>query len=111
MEVGMYGDVFTLDYEQYGCLATDNCWFKNLWEFALHLKVTISVDKRFCLGTEREGDQSIMGFLIGGGIGSRVAVRLNQVRKFLCLVHVSKLVRADGQTLNEAVFSRAPQVS
>ena len=28
MEIGLYGNIFTLDYKKFGCLATDKTWFK-----------------------------------------------------------------------------------
>ena len=37
IEVGLYGDVFTRDFKDWGILATDGTWFKNFWEFASYL--------------------------------------------------------------------------
>ena len=53
VEVGLYGDVFTRDFKRYGMLATDGTWFKNLWELADHLKVSITMDSRYLIQPER----------------------------------------------------------
>ena len=53
VEVGLYGDVFTRDFKRYGMLATDGTWFKNLWELADHLKVSITMDSRYHIQPER----------------------------------------------------------
>ena len=47
MEVGLYDNILTLDYTQFGVLASDFTWFKSLWEFSDHLKVSIVLDGKF----------------------------------------------------------------
>ena len=64
IEVGLYGDIFTYDFDRYGVLATDGTWFKKFWELADHLKVTVALDSQFHVQPERQGDTAIMDLLM-----------------------------------------------
>ena len=43
LEVGLYGDIFTKDYQKYGGAATDKTWYKNFWEYSCHLDIEIKI--------------------------------------------------------------------
>ena len=49
IEVGLYGDVLTRDFDKFGSLVTDLTWFQNLWEYSSHLKVSITLSDEFHL--------------------------------------------------------------
>ena len=51
IEVGLYGNIFSYDYDDLGCLATNGTWFKNFWKSALHLKINIELAEEYhCAG-------------------------------------------------------------
>ena len=108
IKVELYGDVFTRDFEYWGVLATEGTWFKTFWEFASYLKIKVTLDPKHHLGPVREGDRAIPNIFFYGGFEGILLFRLNQVRKFKCMVHLSDLVLADGQTLRADVFDCFP---
>ena len=111
IEVGLYGDVFTRDFDNWGVLATDGTWFKNFWEFASYLKIEVTLDPQHHLGPVREGDRAIIEVFLHDGFEGILLSWLNRVRKFKCVVHLSDLVLADGRTLRADVFDRTPGTS
>ena len=58
VEVELYGNIFSYDYDSLGCLASDGTWFKNFWEFASHLDINIERSEEFHIEPVREGDSS-----------------------------------------------------
>jgi hypothetical protein len=60
MDIGMYGNPFSLNYELYSILATNETWFKNVWELLQKFKTiaTFSADNH--IHPVRVGDQSLM---------------------------------------------------
>jgi hypothetical protein len=60
MDIGMYGNPFSLNYKLYSILATNGTWFKNMWEL-LHKFKTIAT---FCADNHIHpvcvGNQSLM---------------------------------------------------
>ena len=47
IEVGLYGNIFSYNYDDLGCLATVGTWFKNFWEFASHQKINIELAEEY----------------------------------------------------------------
>ena len=90
VEVGLYGNIFSYDYDSLGCLATDGTWFKNFWEFASHLDINIELSGEFHIEPVREGDSSFLQLLLRAGFNdAKTLVALNRIRKYKGLVYVS----------------------
>ena len=100
VEVGLYGDVLTLDFEAYGGLATDLTWFKTLWEYAARLRVGIYLAPDCQVQPVRQGDLSLMQSFRRVGFVKLELERLNRVRKFKCVLHLSDIVLCDGKSLD-----------
>lgn len=104
IEVGLYGNIFTMDFSQLGLLATDGMWFKNFWEFASHHGVQVKLSEEYHSKPVREGDCSIMGLLILGGFKDKKTVeRLNRVRKHKGMVNLSDGVSCYGRCIESWV--------
>ncbi|KAL7530661.1 hypothetical protein ACHAWF_003466, partial [Thalassiosira exigua] len=101
MEVGLYGDVVSLDFEAYGDLVnTDLTWFKYVWEYANILRVGINLSDDFQIQpVQHQGDLSLVESFRRVGYEGTELERLNRVRKYKCIVHLSNIVCCDGLTL------------
>ncbi len=44
VDIGMYGNVFSLKYDDYSILATNHTWFKNVWELLQEFGVSACFD-------------------------------------------------------------------
>ena len=64
LEVGLYSNIFLENYDEYGGLATDNTWYKNLWEYGCHLNIRVKFHAQFLLQPAREGDRSLTELFI-----------------------------------------------
>ena len=60
MDIGMYGNALTLNYDKFSGLATNDTWFKNLWELLQEFKVSATFGKDTQLLPVQEGDKSLM---------------------------------------------------
>ena len=104
MEVGLYGDVLSLDFEAYGDLATELTWFKCVWEYAHILRVGINLGDDFQIQPVRRGDLSLVESFCRAGYEGTELERLNRVRKYKCIVHLSDIVLCDGYTLERGIL-------
>ena len=112
MEIGMYGNVFSLPYSEYEGLATDRTWWKNFWELLDHAGVDFSFASEHHLRPVREGDRAIMEVFVAMGFSADQLESLNVVRMYLRVVHLSDIVRCDGRTYTRAALRRdAPPTS
>lgn len=106
IEVGLYDNIFLLDYNQLSCLATDGTWFKQFWNLCSFYSVEFSVREDFHIKPVRENDRSIMGELATLGLDSSTLESCNIVRMSHDVVHMSDLTYMDGRTINRRHFSR-----
>jgi hypothetical protein len=60
MDVGLYGNTLGYNYESFAVLATDNTWFKNVWELLHDFNVHASFNETYQLHPIRDGDHSLM---------------------------------------------------
>ena len=44
VDIGMYGNVFDLDYTMNSDLATNDTWFKNVWELLQEFGISAAFD-------------------------------------------------------------------
>jgi hypothetical protein len=100
MDIGMYGNVLALKYNNLLVLATNHTWFKNLWE----LLQTFEIDATFGEGVQllpvRTGDKSLMSefFKYYSGRDLRDP---NIYRQFKKVIHLSCIVLSDGRTTDK----------
>ena len=60
MEVGLYGDLLSLNFEAYRDLAMDLTWFKGVWEYAALLCVGIGLSSKYQLQSVCQYDILLM---------------------------------------------------
>ena len=111
MEVGLYGSPLSWCYESYGCLATKDTWFQNLWLLVHSFKVEIQFQREDLVKGVREGDRSLVSEFFRLGYRGKELAALNIIRRFRNLLHVSDLVQCDGVTLDEFVISDSTEQS
>ncbi len=68
MEVGLYDNPFQWSYTDYGHLATDSTWFKNLWQLLHSFEAELQIQDSDQVSGIREGNRSLISNFLGGGI-------------------------------------------
>jgi len=56
IEVGLYGNTKDYNFKRYSMLATNNTWFKNVWELVSYFNVSLNFNEDFQLKPIRRGD-------------------------------------------------------
>ena len=99
MDIGVYGNVFDLDYRTYSILATNDTWFKNVWELIheFEIKATFGTDVQ--LFPLRKGDKSLMSEFYKYYSGDDLQT-LNICRQYKKVIHLSCIILADGRTID-----------
>jgi hypothetical protein len=59
VDIGMYGNSLGCSYNWYSVLATDNTWFKNVWELLNYFNVKATFGEDFQPHPIWEGDFSL----------------------------------------------------
>jgi hypothetical protein len=54
IEVGLYGNTMGYEYKKHSILATDNTWFKNVWELVSYVDVHLHFNEDFQLKPIRQ---------------------------------------------------------
>ena len=106
VEVGLYGDILIRDSKKFGSLATDLTWFQNLWEYASHLKVAITLSDESHLKPVREGNRSLMGAFAGVGFEGKELQRLGRMKNNKKVLHVLDLVKCNGETIDKGLVEK-----
>ena len=81
LEIGLGGCAFGQNWKHYQGLATDG-WMKSIWEGAAEHKVNITIDSKYSLKKQREGDSYLMELFFRQGYRKTALNRLNRVRKY-----------------------------
>ena len=101
VEVGLYGNLFSWDYNKMGGLATKGTWFQNTREMAALLGIRVELHDQYHLQPVREGDSSLMCLFYDAGFTGKQALEaLNVVRRFKNVLHLSDLLLCDGKTID-----------
>ena len=79
MEVKLYDNLFSHNYEKLQRLATDNTWSKTFWQYANHLQIEVCLHKEYHTEPIREGGMSLMEAFIQAGYSGVHLVSLNRV--------------------------------
>ena len=108
LEVGLYGNIFSENYNEYGGLATDNTWYKNFWEYSRHLDIEVKFHAQFLLHPAREGDRSLTELFSCAGFVGRDLEALTIFRHFKCVVHLSDILCCDGKTVDPEMLEFTP---
>jgi hypothetical protein len=109
IEVGLYGNTMDYNYKSYSMLATDNTWFKNLWELVSYFNVSLNFDLDYQLKPIRWGNSSLMSkFLHYKEFGIAEVISLNIMRMHKKVIHVSNIVLLDSKTIKPEMFLNLP---
>jgi hypothetical protein len=109
IEVGLYGNTMDYNFKRYSMLATNNTWFKNVWELVLYFNVSLNFNEDFQLKPIRRGDRSLMSkFFCYRDFGIADVVSLNIVRMHKKVIHVSDIVLSDSKTIKPEMFMNIP---
>jgi hypothetical protein len=57
VKVGLYGNTMDYDYNAYSILATNNTWFKNVWELVHYFEKPLVFNSEYHLQPTRQGDR------------------------------------------------------
>jgi hypothetical protein len=60
IEVGLHGDAMGYEYKFHSFLATDNTWFKNVWELVSFFNFRLHFNEDFQLKHIRQGNSSLL---------------------------------------------------
>ena len=78
IEVGLYGNTMGYEYKTHSFLATDNTWFKNVWELVSYFNIHLHFNEDFQLKPIRRGNSSLMSeFICFGDLSPTDLVSLN----------------------------------
>ena len=102
--VGIYGNIFSISWEEFNVLATKHTWYYNLWELCHILDVVLEVDVKHHIKPVRQGDRSIVDVTIEKGYTGKPLESVHVVWKHLNLMYLSDLVLCDGKTLPDDVL-------
>ena len=100
IDIGMYGNVFDLKYNIYSDLATNDTWFKNVWELVCEFEISATFDANVQLFPLRQGDKSLMSEFSKYYSG-RDLQAINIYRQYKKVIHLSCIVLADGHTIDK----------
>ncbi len=97
IEVGLYGDTMGYKYKTQSFLATDDTWFKNVWELVSYFNIHLHFNKDFQLKPIQRGDSPLMSeFICFGDLSPTDLVSLNIMRMHKKVIHKSNIVLCDG---------------
>ena len=111
MEVGLYGNIFSNNYDKLQGLATDNTWFKTFWKYVKDSQIEVCLHKEHHVKPIREGYRSLMESFILAGYLDKHMVRLNWVQKHKILLHLSDIIKCDGISVKDGFLVDAVGVS
>ena len=87
-----------------GVLATNQTWFKNVWQYADHLAVTVCINKSNHIQPVWLHNQALMEMFYAMGFWWNSIQELNQVQKYKHLIHLSDIVLCDWAYLYRKVI-------
>jgi hypothetical protein len=84
---------------------------KNLWQLLHSFKAELLIQETNQVSGIREGDQSLISKFFWAGYRGKDLKALNIVQRFRNLLHLSDIVKCDGQTLDEFITSEPSEIS
>ena len=104
MDIGMYGNALTLDYDYFSVLATNGTWFKNVWELLHEFNTSATFGTKMQIQPVQEGDKSLMTKFSKYYSGRDLQV-LNIYRQYKKVIHLSCIVLSDGRSIDKECMS------
>ena len=112
IEVGLYGDTMGYKYKSHSFLATDNTWFKNVWELVSYFNIRLHFNEDFQLKPIQQGDSSLKSeFICFGDLNLTDLVSLNIMCMHKKVIHKSDIVLCNGQTIKAEMLTSSPGYS
>jgi hypothetical protein len=101
VEVGLYGSPFDWSYEDFGHLATESTWFRDLWNLVHIFAADVSFCSEDLVHGVWENDRSLMLEFFRIGYQGKELLAFNIVRHYRNLLHLSDISMCEGVTLDE----------
>ena len=108
IELGLEGCAFHKHWSQFKDLATDG-WMKSIWEGAAEHSVIITIDSKYSLKKQREGDVFLMELFYRQGYRRTALQRLNRVRKYFRVYSLADVRDVSGTTVLDRFTKDASQ--
>ncbi len=109
VEVGLYGNTMSYKYKTHLMLATNNTWYKNVWELSHYFNIWLNFNGDLHLKPVRKGDKSLMSeFLQCGEFSCTDIVSLNIMRTHKKVIHTFDIVLCDGKTIEPEMLTDIP---
>jgi hypothetical protein len=89
----------------------ESSWFKNLWQLLHSFEAELVIQETDQVSGIREGDQSLISIFWGAGYQGKDLKALNIIQWFRNLLHISDIVKCDGQILDEFITSDLSKIS
>jgi hypothetical protein len=97
------------EYKTHSMLATNNTWFKNVWELSHYFNIWLNFNGDLHLKPVRNGDKSLMSeFLQCGEFSHADIVSLNIIRMHKKVIHTSDIVLCNGKTIKPEMLTNIP---
>ncbi len=105
----LYGNTMGYKYKTHFILATNNTWFKNVWELVSYFNIRIHFNEDFQFKPIRQGDSSLMSeFICFGDLSSTDLVSLNIMHMHKNVIHKSDIILCDGKTIKAEMLTGSP---
>ena len=112
IEIGLYGNTMGCEYRIHSILATDNIWFKNVWELVSFFNVCLRFNEDFQLKPIQQGDSSLISkFICFRELSPSDLVSLNMMRMHKKVIHKSDIILCDGKTIKTEMLTGSPSHS
>ncbi len=111
MEVGLYNNPLRWSFSDYGHLSTEATWFRNLWELLHNYEAELVIWKDDQVRGIWDGDWSLISKFFWLGYQGKDLEALNIVRRYRNLIHVSDILKCDGQSLDEFIILDMSELS
>ena len=107
VEVGCPGSLFSIDFAQFGHLATDS-WVKHTWQFLCESEITL-LEQSPHLATRRVHDQFLIPLFQAAGFAKGQLQQINCCRLYMRVTTLSDLTDGSGQAVAHRHFGRYPE--
>jgi hypothetical protein len=89
-------------------LATNNTWYKNVWELVHYFRIRLVFHIDYPLKPVRQGDKSLMSEFMQIGYRRDNLLLLNTMKMHKKVIHLSVIVMCDGKTIMSKMLTDLP---
>ena len=101
-----YGNTMSYEYKTHSMLATNNTWYKNVWELSHYFNIWLNFNGDLHLKPVRKGDKSLMSeFLQCGEFSCADIVSLNIMRMHKKVIHTYDIVLCNGKIIKPEMLT------